>query len=210
MEKIAETEHRIHELLKGRWSPRAFSSEPVEPEKLLSLFEAARWSPSAGNTQPWSYVITTAGQPEHRQLVEALTGQNPLWAGNAPVLVLAVARPNPDRPGAKPYAYYDLGQSVAHLSIQAEALGLQVHQMGGFDHDKVRALFDIPEAFEPLTVIAIGYSGRLEDLPEPLRERELSARTRKPLNEFVYGGHWDTPIAAAPGELSLAGSPDGR
>lgn len=210
MEKFAETTHEIHELLKGRWSPRAFSTRSVEPEKLFSLFEAARWSPSAGNTQPWSYVVTTNDQPEHEKLVEALAGFNKVWAKNAPVLLLAVARPNPDRPGSEAYAYYDLGQSVAHMNIQAEALGLQVHQMGGFDRDKVRELFEIPEVFEPLTVVAIGYSGRVEDLPEPLRERELQVRTRKPLNEFVYGGHWDLPIETTTQELALAGSPNGQ
>jgi nitroreductase len=210
MEKLAETKYDIHELLKGRWSPRAFSTRSVEPEKLLSLFEAARWSPSAGNTQPWSYVVTTIDQPEHAELVEALAGFNKVWAKNAPVLLLAVAKPNPERPGSESYAFYDLGQSVAHMSIQAEAVGLQVHQMGGFDHAKVSELFDIPELFKPLTVIAIGYSGRVEDLPEPLRERELQVRTRKPLSEFVYGGRWDWPIEPTARELILAGSPDGK
>lgn len=210
MEKLAETKYNIHELLKGRWSPRAFSTRSVEPEKLLSLFEAARWSPSAGNTQPWSYVVVTSDQPEHAQLVEALAGFNKVWAVNAPVLILAIAKPNPDRPGSEAYAYYDLGQSVAHLNIQAEAVGLQVHQMGGFDADKTRELFDIPELFKPLTVIAIGYSGRVEDLPEVLQERELQTRSRKPLSEFVYGGHWDSPIDPTREELLLAGSPDGK
>lgn len=207
MDKFAETDYRIHDLLKGRWSPRAFSTQPVESEKLLSLFEAARWSPSGGNTQPWSFVITTLDQPEtHQKLVETLTGNNPVWAKNVPVLVLAVAKPNPDRPAAKPYAYYDLGQSVAHLSVQAAALGLHVHQMGGFNREKARQLFEIPEGYEPLTVIAIGYFGKVEDLPEDLRERELVARTRKPLNEFVFEGHWDQPLEPASPELVLTGS----
>ncbi|MBN9388948.1 MAG: nitroreductase family protein [Chloroflexi bacterium] len=210
MEKLAETKYDIHELLKGRWSPRAFSTRSVEPEKLFSLFEAARWSPSGGNSQPWSFVVTTSDQPEHEKLVEALAGFNKVWAKNVPVLILAVARPNPERPGSEAYAYYDLGQSVAHMSIQAEAVGLQVHQMGGFDRDQVRELFEIPESFKPLTVIAIGYSGRVEDLPEPLQEREVQTRTRKPLSEFVFGGHWDLPIEPTAEELLLAGSPDGK
>lgn len=205
MEKFAETEHAIHELLKGRWSPRAFASQPVEREKILSLFEAARWSPSAANTQPWSFVAVTNEQPErHQKFVETLTGNNQAWAGNAPVLVLTVARPNPDRPAARVYAFYDLGQSVAHLNVQAEALGLQVHQMGGFDKEKARELFEIPEGYEPMTVIAIGYPGNPEELPEELRERELSARSRKQLSDFVFEGHWNSPLEA--GELSLSGS----
>ncbi len=138
-------------------------------------------------------------------MVETLTGNNPLWASNVPVLVLAVTRIHPDRPTARPYAFYDLGQAAAHLSVQAEALGLQVHQMGGFDREKARQLFGIPEGYEPLTVIAIGYPGKIEGLPADLRERELVARSRKPLNEFVFEGKWEQPLEPAGRELELTG-----
>lgn len=198
MQKTAETHHTIHDLLRERWSPRAYSSRPVEPEKLLSLFEAARWSPSGGNRQPWSFIIVTHEQPEiHHQVIAAMTGQNPNWAGNAPVLMLAVAQMMPDRPAAAKFSYYDVGQAVAHLSVQAAALGLHVHQMGGFDAQKLRALLHIPDDYEILTLTAIGYFGQLDDLSPELQQRELAPRTRKPLSEFVFEGQWGHPLTVS-------------
>jgi nitroreductase len=196
MEKPAETQYAIHDLLKFRWSPSAFSTQPVEPEKLLSLFEAARWSPSGGNTQPWAFVVGTLDDKQtHDKFLETMTGRNPLWAKNAPVLVLAVAKLSPERPERNRYAYYALGQSVAHLTTQAGALGLRVHQLAGFSGEKARQAFDLPEDFDPVTIFAIGYEGDLNDLPEDLRERELLDRTRKPLTDFVFSGRWNQPLA---------------
>jgi len=126
-----------------------------------------------------------------------MTGKNPLWAPSVPTLVLAVTKLNPDRPGANPYAYYDLGQAVAHLTVQASALGLYVHQMGGFDHDKARQLFEIPEGYELMTIVAIGYAGSLHELPDELRERESAPRTRKSLTDFVFEEHWNQPLAVS-------------
>jgi len=166
----------------------------VEPEKLRSLFEAARWSPSAGNTQPWVYVVATKENPAHQKLVQTLMGFNTVWAENAPVLVLTLAYLNPQRPGGNHYGYYDLGQAVAHLSIQAAELGLHVHQMAGFDAQKARELFEIPAGYVPTTVVALGYLGSAEDLPEELRQREAAPRTRKPLDEFVFSGQWGEPL----------------
>src|SRR5262245_50049451 len=115
MHKPAHTQYTIHELLESRWSPRAFASQPIETDALLSLFEAARWSPSGGNTQPWSFIVVTqAHQEAHQKLVAIMTGKNPVWAQHAPVLVLTIARINPDAPERARYAYYDLGQAVAH------------------------------------------------------------------------------------------------
>lgn len=198
----AQNEYEIHKLLKDRWSPRAFVPTAVESAKLMSLFEAARWSPSGGNTQPWAFVVVTLDSYEqHQKLVASLTGRNPDWATNAPVLVVAVAKMNPERPAFNRYAYYDLGQSVAHLSVQATDLGLHVHQMGGFDGATVRQVLGIPEGYEPLTVIAIGYYGGVEDLPEDLHQRELAPRSRKPLAEFVFADEWGKAVAPAEANL---------
>ncbi len=197
MEKQAETTYSIHDLLRSRWSPRAFSSRPVPEEELLRLFEAARWSPSAVNSQPWAFIVTRKSDPDcFAGLAGTLTGRNQLWAPNAPVLVLAVAMPDPRTGAPGKYSYYDLGQAVAHLSIQASALGLHVHQMGGFDAERARQLFEIPEGCEPMTVIAIGYLGNVDDLPEDLREREQAPRVRKPVADFVFQNHWNEPLAA--------------
>src|SRR5579871_6373943 len=119
MEKPAVTDHAIHDLLRARWSPRAFSRRPIETDKLLSLFEAARWSPSGGNSQPWSFVVGLHGDATHDKLVETLIGRNTEWAVNAPVLMLAVARTEHKAGVMNRFAPYDVGQSVAHLSVQA-------------------------------------------------------------------------------------------
>jgi nitroreductase len=197
LQKPAETQYAIHDLITERWSPRAFSSRPVEQDKLLSVFEAARWAASGGNRQPWTFIIASKEDAAlHEKLVSIMTGRNPDWARNAPVLVLSVAQLNPRIPVAgQRYPYYDVGQAAANMAIQAEALGLHVHQMAGFDANKARELFEIPEGYEPLTIIAIGYQGDLEDLPEDLREHERLPRTRKPLSEMVYAGRWNQPLA---------------
>ncbi len=195
MEKPAITEYDIHPLLKSRWSPRAFSPQPIEPHELMSLFEAARWSPSGGNKQPWGFVVVSADDREtHQALVQTLSGNNQAWAHRAPVLVLSVARPEPQTGALSRFTYYDVGQAVAHLTVQAGALGLFVHQMGGFDADKARQLLKLPDGCEPMTLIAIGRYGDPADLPDTLREREFAARSRKPFAEFLFRERWDAPL----------------
>ena len=204
MHKPAETTHPIHDILTHRWSPRAFANTPVEPEQLLALFEAARWSASGGNSQPWAFIVVAQSDADSfEKLVDTTMGFNKVWAKNAPVLVLAVAKPGrPGTPVGK-WSYYDVGQAVAHLSVQASALGLYVHQMAGFDGEKARALFSLPADTEPMTLFAIGYYGNADELPEELRTRELQPRTRKPLTEFVFGPHWDVPLQLAQTETDL-------
>ncbi|MGQ9815339.1 MAG: nitroreductase family protein [Candidatus Roseilinea sp.] len=140
MNKPTPAEHDIHPLVHARWSPRAFDSHPLEASQILSLFEAARWSPSGGNNQPWAFVLFLAdGSEQRRQIEDALTGNNRDWAPRAPLLVLAVALPHPRVGKLGPYSYYyDLGQSVAHLTVQATSMGLFVHQMAGFEADKAK------------------------------------------------------------------------
>jgi nitroreductase len=191
MNKVANTDYPIHDLLKNRWSPRAFSTQPVEPEKLWSLFEAARWAPSSGNLQPWSFIVTSqADFGSNEKLLGTLAKSNQEWAKSAPILVLAIARRErePDKPNI--WATYDLGQAVAHLSVQASAMGLSIRQIGGFDRGKAGELFELPVGFDPITVIAIGYSGDPIILPDGLREQELGTRARRPLLEFVFSGAW--------------------
>jgi nitroreductase len=192
MEKPAETQYPIHDLLKRRWSPRAFSDRPVEPDRLRSLLEAARWAPSSSNEQPWSFLVATKDeQAEYGRLLSCLVEGNSLWAQRAPVLMVSVARMSFEESGEpNRHAYYDVGQAVADLSVQATALGLMVHQMAGFHPDKVRELYGIPKEFEPVAAIALGYPGDPQSLPEKLKQRELAPRERKPLAQFVFTGRW--------------------
>ena len=195
MNKSAQTQHPILDLLKNRWSPRAFAARPVELHKLLSLFEAARWSPSGGNQQPWSFIVTNQTEREpFEKLLGTLNERNQDWAKHAPVLVLSVVQRERAAGQPNPWATYDVGQAVAHLSVQATALGLVVHQMAGFDRQKAAELFALPEGYDALTVFAIGYEGDPATLPAGLRERELEQRSRKPLKEFVFDGAWQAPL----------------
>ncbi len=192
MEKPANTDFPIHDLLRHRWSPRAFADRPVEPEKLGSLVEAARWAPSSYNEQPWAYLLATREQPaEFARLLSVLVEGNIAWAQHAPVLMLSLARLNFERNGRpNRHAFHDVGLASENLVIQATAMGLAVHQMAGFQVDKAREVFNIPEGWEPAAAIALGYPGEADSLPEPLRTRELAPRTRKPLEQFVFTGRW--------------------
>ena len=184
-DRLAETSVPVHPLLGGRWSPRGFdTAHALTREDLLPLLEAARWSPSAGNTHPWRFVVSLRGEPAHTRLVAALNPGNRTWAVRAAALVVAVAlREDAD---GKPYpsARHDVGQAVAHLSLQAAADGLYVHQMAGFDRDALRAAVGLTEVQEPAVVIAVGALGG-EALPEQLAARESAPRTRLPLEELV-------------------------
>ena len=187
MQVSSEFESDILEIIKNRRSRRAFVRNPVESEKIKSLFEAARWAPSSVNEQPWAYVYATADQPElWNKIFEGLNESNKIWAKDAPLLAVSLARKyysKNDRPNNS--AKYDVGAANAFLSLQATQLGLNVHQMGGFDHSIIRQNLNVPEFFEIGVVLAIGYAGNPEQLPLPLRERELSPRMRHLQNEFV-------------------------
>lgn len=193
--KKALTDYPIHELLAERWSPYAFQDRPVSQADLRSLFEAARWSASSYNEQPWSYLVATKENPDHfQQLLSCLVEANQIWAQNAPVLALGIAslrftRNNQENKAA----IHDLGLASGNLVVEATARGICVHEMIGILPDKARDLFDIPEGFEAWTAMAIGYQGDPITLPDVLKERDLSPRQRKPLDQFVFSGKWGNP-----------------
>ena len=195
MQKLAETRYPIHELLRERWSPRAFADRMVEPEELRSLLEAARWAPSSFNEQPWSFIVATKEHPgEYERLLSCLVEGNVRWAQHAPVLMLSVAKLAFER-NQKPnrHAFHDVGLAVENLVIQGMALGLFVHQMAGFHADRAREVYGIPEGHEPVAAMAIGYLDDPGRLPDDLREREVAPRIRKPLESFVFSGQWGQP-----------------
>ena len=167
----------IHELLRRRWSPRAFSPQPVPPDTLERLFEAARWAPSSNNEQPWSFVVATSDQlDDFARLRDCLNEKNALWAGRAPVLMLSVARRHFNRNGQENrHALHDVGQAVANLTFQATAEGLFVHQMAGFSVEKARETLGLPNGQEPVAMIALGFPGDPAALPDDLRARELAS-----------------------------------
>jgi len=196
VEKPADTAYPINELLQRRWSPRAFSDKMVETDKLRSLFEAARWAPSSNNEQPWSFIIATKDDENtYRRLFECLKEGNKKWAFRAPVLMLSVARLNFEDEGTpNRHAFHDTGMAVFSLVVQATALGLMVHQMAGFDVEKARTELKIPDGHEPVAMIAVGYPGDPDILPDRLKQRELLPRERKPIAEFVFSAEWRSPV----------------
>jgi len=192
MKNPAPAEFPIHELIRERWSPRAFSEKEVAPETLCSLFEAARWAPSSSNEQPWSFIVATRNDAENfDKALQPLVEFNVNWAKHAAVLGFAVCQlafaknkaPNRN-------AQYDTGAAMALLLVEATGRGLFVHQMAGFDPETAREVFRIPAGWDAIAAFAIGYPGDPASLPQPLRDRELAPRIRKPTREFVMTGEW--------------------
>ena len=196
MQKLAENDYPIHELIKARWSPRSFSDERVDDEVLLSLFEAARWAPSSYNDQPWTFIVAREHEDEetYQGIHDCLFEGNQSWARTAPVLGVSVARKRFEFNGEpNRHALHDAGLAMENLVLQAMDHGLYVHQMAGFDVEKVIETFDVPEHHEPVAGFALGYPGEPDQLPEELQEEEKSGRSRKELEEFVFTGEWGTP-----------------
>jgi nitroreductase len=187
MQKSNQFEFPLVEVIEQRRSLRAYSSQPIENEKILSLFEAARWAPSSMNEQPWSYLYATKDQPElWTKLLNVLNESNRIWAQEAPLLILSMSRKTHLRNGAiNGSARYDVGAANAFLSMQATHLGLNVHQMGGYDRNKAIETLNIPETHEPIVIMAIGYPGDAENLPEHLKQREVAPRERYMQEFFV-------------------------
>lgn len=195
MSKIAVTDHPILKALSDRWSPYAFSDRPVADEDLQSLFEAARWAASAFNEQPWRYIVARKSDGEaFDQVLSCLVEANQAWAQAAQVLVLTVVSENYERNGkANGTAEHDVGLAAGNLSAEATARGLHIHQMGGILPDRARETFGIPEGFRALTATAIGYAAEPASLPEDIRAKETSPRSRRPLTDLVFTGTWERP-----------------
>lgn len=198
MDRIADTDHPVHDLIARRWSPRSFADRPVDPGDLRSLLEAARWAASSFNEQPWFFLVARRDDPQaFERMLGCLVDGNRTWAKNAAVLMLGVLR-NEFVKNGKPnrHAAHDLGLAMGNLSLQATDLGLVVHQMGGILPDVAAEFYGVPEGFTVLTGIAIGYQGDPETLPEGwIRDGEIAPRSRRPQAEFVFEGRWNDPAA---------------
>jgi nitroreductase len=195
--KTAVPDHPIHDLLKERWSPRAFAPRPVESDKLASIFEAARWASSCFGEQPWRFIVGCRGDATHEKLAACLMPGNITWAPKAPVLGLSIAKLNFSANGSpNRHAYHDVGAASAQLTFQAMALGIYTHQMAGFDQAKARQIFEIPQDYDPVALIALGYVGDPDTLTEDQRKKELTPRSRKPLAELVFAEKFGGPTPA--------------
>lgn len=185
--KSSHIEYQVADTIRLRKSGRAYAHREIEKEKINSLFEAARWAPSSMNEQPWAYIYATKDQPElWNKLFDALMEGNQIWAKHAPLLVLSLARKNyKGNDEVNSTAKYDMGGANAFLSLQATGMGLNVHQMGGFKKKDIMESLNIPDSFEPTVILAIGYPGDPDQLPEHLKKREEAPRYRVVQQEFV-------------------------
>jgi nitroreductase len=187
MQKSAEFHSPILEVIQSRRSRRAYSDQPVELEKINSLFEAARWAPSSVNEQPWLYIYATKDQPElWSKIFDSLNDPNKIWATHSQLLIASLVRKNFTRNDMPNHsAKYDLGAANAFLSLQASHLGLNVHQMGGFKPQVLKENLNIPDNYDSVVIMAIGYPGEINMLPENLQQRERAPRERFLQQEFV-------------------------
>lgn len=185
LDRTAPADAPILDVLAERWSTRIFDPvTPIDEPALTSALEAARWAPSANNTQPWRFVVARRGSDAHRTIVDALTGFNRAWAADAAALVVFAANTAVD---GKPltWAAYDTGQAAAYFTVQAHAAGLHTHQMGGFDRAGLADAFGFGDSLAAVTVMAVGSLGDVLAAPANLRERDLAPRTRRPVADSV-------------------------
>lgn len=203
-----EAEYGIDPVFLNRWSPRAFSSEAVSEESLMSVLEAGKWAASSYNEQPWRYLI--ARTPEDlKKFLAFLVPANQAWAKDAPVLIVVVAKKTFTKNGKPNKTYrFDAGTSSGNLALQARLNGLYLHGMAGFDEDMARATLGVPTDFDILAVFALGKRGHTEDLPEDYRGGEVPSE-RRPLAETVMEGSFrdDTEQAADEGTRETAKDP---
>ncbi|MGE3840221.1 MAG: nitroreductase family protein [Vicinamibacterales bacterium] len=192
----APVDFPVHEPLAERWSARAFDPQPVSPAILVRVFEAARWAPSSGNLQPWRFIVARQEDTEpFAALVSALNPPNQIWAGRAPVIGLAAADRVNRRNGApNRWAWYDTGLAMALLSVQATVEGLIIHQMAGFDADRMRQVVGLPEDFDPVVAFVLGFPGDSALLDEFNARREHAPRVRRPQAESVFLGSFGHPF----------------
>lgn len=186
MPHIAHTSSPILPVLASRWSPRAYDATvTLTASDLNSAFEAARWAPSASNSQPWRFIVGFRGDDTFEKIAASLAGWNTVWAPNASALIVAIAQTHQAEGTENPFALFDLGQAVAQFAVQAHSDGLHVHQMAGTDTAQLNEAFNLPAGYEAFHTIAVGKVADASTLPEKLAERERAPRVRHELSEIV-------------------------
>ena len=196
MKRTAPVAHPVHEIIAERHSPRCFDGRSINPETLASLFEAARWAPSSFNEQPWRFIIARReDKADHDRLFDLLTPGNQTWAQTAAVLAVSVAKTTFTRTG-KPnrHAFHDVGIASGLLAAQATAYGIGVHMMAGFDRERAKTELAIPDGFEAVAAMALGYPEEPGNMPDAERERLEAPRTRKPLSDMLFLGQFGQPV----------------
>ncbi len=198
LSKNASTQYPINTQLASRWSGRAYDPEKnLSSQDLITLAEAARWSPSCFGDEPWRLIFCDKATNEAAWLnaFNCLVEGNQSWAKDTPVIVIILSdslfsqNEKPNRWGS-----YDTGAAAMSLCVQATEMNLMTHQMGGFNADKVKQLFNIPDRYSPMAMMTVGYQMAKENIPDDMKERELADRQRKPLGECFFDGVWGKGI----------------
>jgi nitroreductase len=185
--KMAKTDYPISEIIAKRWSARAFSTRPVEFSKLLSILEAARWAPSSRNEQPWRYIVFTSDNPEMLKRAQSVLKEINDYAKRAPILICAITKKTySENGGLNRLSFHDLGAANENMFLEAFNQGLIMHEMGGFDVQRARQTFGIPDDYDVGIMIAIGYQDTYHVLPDRLKYKAFSPRERKPLSEIAF------------------------
>lgn len=190
----------LTEHLRDRWSVSVFDpAHELADAEIRLLLEAARWAPSAGNSQPWSFLVLPRGSAGHATFVSHLSRGNSGWVPRASAVFVAISQvgvgPDGNGPKWSDYSHYDLGQAAAHLTVQAASLGLSSHQFAGFDHGAVAAAFGVPDWWKVMTGIAVGRHGDPAEVDPRDAEREERERVRRPVEEIAFADKWGTPWA---------------
>ena len=184
-------ENDVDELFISRWSPRAMSGEEIDEARLLSLFEAARWAPSANNNQPWRFIYARRNTPHWDTIFNLMNEGNQVWAKNAAVLIVVISKTTFDSGKSARTHTYDTGAAWVSLALQGSLKGLVVHGMQGFDYDKAKEVLRISDEYQVEAMIAVGKKGKKEDLPGYLQEREFPS-SRKSIAEIAMEGIFKT------------------
>ncbi len=180
-------QHDINEIFTNRWSPRAMAGEEIDEKTLLTLFEAARWAPSANNNQPWRFVYARRNTKHWDAFFQLLAEGNQVWAKNAAVLIVVISKTTFDNGKPSITHSFDAGAAWISFALQGSLAGLVVHGMQGFDYDKAKEVLSVPDGYQVEAMIAVGKQGKKEDLPDYLQERELPS-PRKTTTELVMEG----------------------
>jgi nitroreductase len=191
-EEVRPSTYKLDPLILNRWSPRSMTDEQLSYEELMSLFEAARWAPSSANAQPWRFIYTTRNTKERNTLFNLLADFNKTWAKNAAVLIVVVSKKEFEYNGrviASVTHQFDTGAAWENLALEATSRGLVSHGVAGFDYERARRDLDIPNSYDVLAMIAIGRRGLKENLPPPLKEREVPS-DREPLEQIIMNGRF--------------------
>nr|WP_297789580.1 nitroreductase family protein [uncultured Allomuricauda sp.] len=189
--KIADTEYEIYALLKQRYSPRIFKEDKLKSGHIKQLFEAARWSASSFNRQPWRFIYAEKGSEAYDKMVDCMSDFNKSWAVNAPFLLLTAYKEKTEDGKENFHALHDLGLSLGNMTVQAQYLDIALHHMAGIDWEKAQKVFNVPEGYHISTAIAIGYyGGDINNLSGDLQESETAERTRMPQKDFAFEGEW--------------------